>query len=386
MSRCKPWSVLSYTTVLCVALGSIAAAQEAAPEAAPTEESAPEPQAAPTAPPPAPKFAGALSLPLNCVVGDSCVLASLPDRLGPGRAADYHCGAMTHDGEQATSFAVVDRTLFLAGVAVRAAADGLVIAVRRGVPDQNALEEDPEVTRGKTLGNAVVIDHGRGLSTIYGHLRNGTIRIKEGDRVARGELLGEVGLSGRTAYPALHFEVHYAKRPVDPFLGITPPDACGLAAGSLWDEETRDAIRYAPAAVLGLGMHGVEPSLADARMGRATSPMLLNWSFKMYMWADVLGVQAGDKLALTLTQPDGRRRTVTQTFRQNQPEAFIKAQFARPGRLWPVGAYELRATLLRKGPDGRPIKVTRRQRLMGDAPNRIEVDGVSRTMLDMFGD
>ncbi|MCX7943891.1 MAG: peptidoglycan DD-metalloendopeptidase family protein [Deltaproteobacteria bacterium] len=55
------------------------------------------------------------------------------------------------------------------------------------------------------LGNEIVIDHGLGIVTLYGHLND--IKVRAGDRVIRGQTIGTVGNSGRTTGPHLHYEV-----------------------------------------------------------------------------------------------------------------------------------------------------------------------------------
>jgi murein DD-endopeptidase MepM/ murein hydrolase activator NlpD len=72
-------------------------------------------------------------------------------------------------------------------------------------------------------GNCVVLDHGQGLLTIYMHLSE--IRVKEGQKVEGGEILGLSGNSGRVTAPHLHFAVRWQGIYLDPatLLGLHPP-------------------------------------------------------------------------------------------------------------------------------------------------------------------
>jgi murein DD-endopeptidase MepM/ murein hydrolase activator NlpD len=65
-------------------------------------------------------------------------------------------------------------------------------------------------------GNAVIIDHGNGLWTVYGHIRNGGIKVSEGDSVKKGQKIAEVGSTGNSTGPHLHFEVRKNQVPVNP--------------------------------------------------------------------------------------------------------------------------------------------------------------------------
>ncbi len=63
-------------------------------------------------------------------------------------------------------------------------------------------------------GNAVEIDHGGGLTTVYGHASE--LLVRDGERVTPGQPIARVGHSGRATGPHLHFEVRAGGRPIDP--------------------------------------------------------------------------------------------------------------------------------------------------------------------------
>ena len=63
-------------------------------------------------------------------------------------------------------------------------------------------------------GQLIVIDHGGGLTTRYGHLSH--IDVLQGQAVARSEFIGRVGSTGRSTGPHLHYEVRFNDEPVNP--------------------------------------------------------------------------------------------------------------------------------------------------------------------------
>ncbi len=63
-------------------------------------------------------------------------------------------------------------------------------------------------------GNVLVIDHGYGVKTRYGHLSK--VEVRAGDRVHRGDLIGAVGNTGRSTGPHLHYEVRVNGLPENP--------------------------------------------------------------------------------------------------------------------------------------------------------------------------
>lgn len=63
-------------------------------------------------------------------------------------------------------------------------------------------------------GNAVIIDHGNGIETVYGH--SSRLRVREGQQVKAGDVIGEVGNTGHSYGAHLHLEVHVEGHPHDP--------------------------------------------------------------------------------------------------------------------------------------------------------------------------
>src|SRR6202050_5294151 len=81
-------------------------------------------------------------------------------------------------------------------------------------------------------GKALMLDHGHGISTRYGHLSGFAVTL--GQHIHRGDVIGYVGLSGRSTGPHLHYEVRINDTPVNPYkyLRITIATSGGFAAGS----------------------------------------------------------------------------------------------------------------------------------------------------------
>lgn len=67
---------------------------------------------------------------------------------------------------------------------------------------------------GDGYGNHVIIAHGYGYETLYGHMVR--TKVRAGQMVKRGEIIGWVGSTGKSTGPHLHYEVHKGGRPVDP--------------------------------------------------------------------------------------------------------------------------------------------------------------------------
>lgn len=98
------------------------------------------------------------------------------------------------------------------GAPVAAPGSGTVTTVANEQPDNREGEDffDPMKLRENPMGlygNHVVIDHGNGEFSLLGHLRQGSITVKVGDRVQQGQTVAQVGSSGSSYFPHLHYEL-----------------------------------------------------------------------------------------------------------------------------------------------------------------------------------
>lgn len=75
-------------------------------------------------------------------------------------------------------------------------------------------------------GNCIIIDHGYNYVTLYGHLSK--INVRSGQKVVRGDIIGEIGSTGKSTGPHLHYEVHYRGEPQNPsnyyYMDLSPAE------------------------------------------------------------------------------------------------------------------------------------------------------------------
>jgi murein DD-endopeptidase MepM/ murein hydrolase activator NlpD len=113
-----------------------------------------------------------------------------------------------------------DRASYYAyGKKVLAVADARVVAATDDIPENipgHGKDFRPAVpiTMDTLSGNTVVLDLGDGQYAHYLHLQTGSLRVRSGDRVRRGQIIGLVGCSGDAREPHLHFEVTNSSKAV----------------------------------------------------------------------------------------------------------------------------------------------------------------------------
>lgn len=104
------------------------------------------------------------------------------------------------------------RSYYSYGENVFAVADAVVLSATDGLPDNiprtaAGFNTAVPITMENVAGNAIVLDLGDGQFAYYAHLKPGSVRVKAGERVKRGEWLGQIGNSGDARWPHLHFQV-----------------------------------------------------------------------------------------------------------------------------------------------------------------------------------
>lgn len=138
--------------------------------------------------------------------------------LGEWRISQGHTGDITHKGDwqYAWDFDLIDeekRTFRLPGMSVEdyycynipvfAAAAGQVVKVVDGIRDNDI----NNVNLKDNWGNSVVLQHSQFLFSKLSHLKSGTIKVYEGEWIGKGHLIGNIGNSGRSPEPHLHFQI-----------------------------------------------------------------------------------------------------------------------------------------------------------------------------------
>jgi murein DD-endopeptidase MepM/ murein hydrolase activator NlpD len=123
---------------------------------------------------------------------------------------------LREDGKTFSGDAKDNRNYRCYGSDALAVADGVVVAVKDGIPENvpGLNSRAVPITLETVGGNHVILDIGGGRFAFYAHLQPGSIRVKTGDRVRTGQVLGLVGNSGNSTEPHLHFHISNDNSPL----------------------------------------------------------------------------------------------------------------------------------------------------------------------------
>ncbi len=184
---------------------------------------------------------------------------------------DWDCQSFTYTNHRGSDYGVGSWAGMAAGQDVVAAADGVVTATHDGEDDQCSTGDCPG---GGGYGNHVYVQHPDGKVTRYAHFKQWTVAVAVNDVVSCGDLLGEVGSSGYSTGPHLHFEVRNSSNTaVDPFHGTCSSGASLWVSQSSYMGVPEAACETAVCGVRllqrGRGSHLLSPGLPHLRARRA---------------------------------------------------------------------------------------------------------------------
>lgn len=295
-----------------------------------------------------------LGPPVRCDLGQTCFIQSYVDTdPGPG-VVDFACGSASYAGHDGTDFRLLSAERMGGNVEVIAAAKGTVKGARDGMPDRVAKPADRALIAGRECGNGVVLDHGQGWQTQYCHMKSGSVRVKPGDQVEQGAVLGAVGLSGLTEFAHVHMTVRHNGKVIDPFSGGQADAACRRnadTAGGLWDEAFLGSYAYRAGEIIAAGFAGQVLDHAASEIDDRAGP-LEPGSGQLVFYARFINLKAGDVVRLAVRGPGGFdvSNAAKPLDRNKATYLAFAGKRRRPDMArWPAGTYEGRVEVVREG-------------------------------------
>jgi murein DD-endopeptidase MepM/ murein hydrolase activator NlpD len=247
-----------------------------------------------------------MGLPVNCKLGLDCFLQQMPDVDRGQDTLDPLCGQATYQGHTGWDIRLRSLSDIAQDVPVIAVADGTVSRIRDGISDQifDAANDRLRLSD-KECGNGMLIDHQGGLSSQYCHLKNGSLSVRSGMQVRKGERIGSIGSSGVAEFPHVHLSVRLDSKLVEPLTGKTlgnEAHVCGDLSGSLFDAVSKQALVQAPVALLDVGLANAPPELPNlVRTGGPPLATVRGNSTVAWLWA--INVDQGSRFRIKLVGP-----------------------------------------------------------------------------------
>lgn len=285
-----------------------------------------------------------LALPIDCTLGDTCYIQNYVDHDPTEGASDFQCGALTYDTHKGTDFGLTSLAAMDAGVDVLVAAAGTVRGVRGDMRDVIYNDDLAGEVNGRDCGNGVVIAHENGWETQYCHMKEGSVTVLSGDIVDEGDVLGQVGLSGRTQFPHVHISVRRDGGIIDPF----DPDGvitCGAASPDMLWQMPLDTPR---GGLLTIGFADKVPDYANVKAGTAAA-QALSPDAPIVLWAFAFGAQPDDILQIAFDGPDGPLFETEDVLTRQQALFMRAGGLNPPDDGWRSGRYSGTVVHLRSG-------------------------------------
>lgn len=295
-----------------------------------------------------------LGSPVQCTLGKDCFVQQFVDMQPGSERADPFCGTATYDGHDGTDFRILSMQDVKRGVPILAMADGVVMNTREGMEDKLVTnKQEADAIRDRGCGNAVIIDHGDGFRGRYCHMRQGSVAVRSGDKVTRGQTIGMVGSSGLAEFPHVEVAILKDRKPYDPMTGL------GLDAGCPTDQAkatpffTKDvvtAIGNGGSQLLSVGIAG-DVVKHNALTLDGPPPTATSSSPNSVGWGWFINLHQGDRVQVKLVGPAGTVLADQTSEPMDRPKAAYSAFSGKRGSP-PPGDYEVYVALIR---DGAPV-------------------------------
>lgn len=290
-----------------------------------------------------PALALELGLPAQCELGKTCFMQQYPDMDAGKGVADPLCGSQTYDGHKGTDLRILSLKDMEKGYAVIAVADGKVLRVRDGETDHLVeTEEDRKNIAGKECGNGLVMQLEDGYEVQYCHLRKGSLVVRPGADVRKGDRLGEIGSSGLAQFPHVHITVFHNGEPLDPLTGRKLSEGCTSTVpqdASLFSPDIVEKLDLAKPEILASGLAG-KPIDHQALVNDGPPPQVSS-SDRLYVaWAWFANLRKGSTIKLVLKDKQGNTLVDHTSEPLDRDKATFSA-FAGRKRTLPPGRYEI---------------------------------------------
>lgn len=295
-----------------------------------------------------PALALELGLPAQCELGKTCFMQQYPDMDAGGGTADPLCGSQSYDGHKGTDLRILSMKDMEKGYAVIAVADGKVLRIRDGETDRLIeTADDRAKIAGKECGNGLVMQMEDGYEVQYCHLRKGSLAVRPGQAMRKGDRLGEIGSSGLAQFPHVHITVSRNGKPLDPLTGRKLSEGCTSTfqpEASLFSRDIVEKLDLTKPEILASGLAGV-PIDHQALVNEGPPPQVSSSDRLFVAWAWFANLRKGNTIKLLLKDEQGNTLVDHASEPLDRDKATFSA-FAGRKRTLPPGRYHLSASVL----------------------------------------
>jgi hypothetical protein len=292
-----------------------------------------------------------LAFPVECRPGQTCFIQQYVDMGEGDTVKDPFCRYASYQGHNGTDIRLLRLPDLNRKISVIAAQDGVVAGVRNSMKDRLVTDEaSRKAIAGRECGNGVLLEHKEGWTTQYCHMARGSIKVRQGQTVSKGQELGFIGLSGLTEFPHLEFVVRKGGGIVDPFSGKAKESGCRNAPvradQSLWSPELFSQLPQQGTQILDIGLAGQAVERSALLQGHY--PLLpFAGDQAIVVWGWMINVQKDDQLFMHLEGPDGVHLSQIMTTFPSNKATFVAYGGKKRNIL--AGVWQGRVELRRNG-------------------------------------